>query len=638
MEVRYRIESETDLRTSLDTLYEKSKEGKSFNGLLEMIMNEHTIITAVHDIKSNKGSKTPGIDGKTINDYLQMPREDLLSLVKRHLRNYKPKPVKRKYIPKGNDTTKVRPLGIPTMLDRIIQQCVKIVLEPILEAKFYPHSYGFRPNRSTHHAISRICHLMNMGRFKYVIEGDIKGYFDNIDHSILINKLKKAGIIDSRVLAIIRKMLGAGVMEDMKYHSTDTGSPQGGIISPLLANVYLNDFDWMMSSKYEHPYFEQQYSDVKNARRKYRKVGRKPVFLVRYADDWVLFVHTKEQAQKYLKELNKYFENKLKLSLSKEKTIITNLEEDYMNFLGFSIKYGKPVKAKTRTGNKRKHELSAKVLPNVKKVRSKLATILTDIKKLRRVTCEYQTASEIETINSKIIGLAEYYKISIWTEMFDSFDHSIFKTCHYTWKRKFRNQNSGKDKSYVKRYNELANRVQRHSEYTAHTHAIEVEGLWIGFAKFSHTPSEDPMNFNQNMTPYTEKGRKLYLQKAKKKSKLDRPPLYYGNADIFRIAKANGQSKRKTNKKYNFEYYMNREYAFNRDKGKCKICELDILPIDLHTHHINNRLPLDEINKVKNLASVHHWCHSLIHGTDLPESLNGKTKKRVETYRKKLKG
>ncbi len=225
MEVRYRIESETDLRNSLDNLYEKSKEGKSFNGLLEMIMNEHTIITAVHDIKSNKGSKTPGIDGKIIDDYLQMSREELLELVKKHLTSYKPKPVKRKFIPKGNDSTKVRPLGIPTMLDRIIQQCVKIVLEPILEAKFYPHSYGFRPYRSTHHAISRICHLMNMGRFKYVIEGDIKGYFDNIDHSILINKLKKAGIIDSRVLAIIRKMLGAGVMEDMNFQSTDAGSP-----------------------------------------------------------------------------------------------------------------------------------------------------------------------------------------------------------------------------------------------------------------------------------------------------------------------------------------------------------------------------------------------------------------------------
>lgn len=433
-------------------------------------------------------------------------------------------------------------------------------------------------------------------------------------------------------------MLGAGVMEDLKYYSTDAGSPQGGIISPLLANVYLNDFDWTMSSKYEHPYFEENYSSVKNARRKYRKVGRQPVFLVRYADDWVLFVHTKEQAHKYLKELNKYFENKLKLSLSKEKTIITNLEEDYMNFLGFSIKYGKPIKAKSRTGKERKHELSAKVYPNAKKVRSKLATILTDIKKLRRVTCEYQTAKEIETINSQIIGLAEYYKISIWTEMFDSFDHTIFKSCHYTWKRKFRNQNAGKDKSYVKSFKQLNNRVDRHKNYTADTHAVEVEGMWIGFTKFLHTPSEDPMNFNQDMTPYTEKGRKLYHQKAKKKQKLDRPPLYDGNTDILRMAKSNGESLMKTKRKYNFEYYMNREYAFNRDKGKCKICELDILPIDLHTHHINNRLPLDEVNKVNNLASVHNWCHTLIHGKVIPETLNGKTKKRVETYRKKLQG
>lgn len=221
-----------------------------------------------------------------------------------------------------------------------------------------------------------------------------------------------------------------------------------------------------------------------------------------------------------------------------------------------------------------------------------MAEILKDIRQIRRTQCDYQKAVIIEKVNSKIIGMAEYYKIAVWTKIFDSFDNKIFTTCHYTWKKLYRNQNNGKDKANLKKFSQLSNRQSRHAKYTAETHAVEVEGQWIGITKFLHTSSEDPKNFNQKMTPFTEKGRELYYKKAKMKGRLNRPPLYDKNEDIFRLAKHNLNSSNRENiRKYNFEFYMNREYAFNRDRGKCKICVDDILPSDLHCHHVNPKLP-----------------------------------------------
>lgn len=614
-------------------MYSESKLGKSFNGLYELICNEQTIVTAIHDIKSNKGSMTAGIDKKTINHFLQMPVEKLFHTVRKAMEEYSPKAVRRVYIPKGN-TGKMRPLGIPTMLDRIIQQCVRIVIEPIIEAKLYDHSYGFRPYRSTHHAISRCASLINKGRYQYVIEGDIKGYFDNINHAILLRKLHNIGIIDKRVLMLIRKMLKAGLMEDFKFYETNEGTPQGGIISPILANVYLNDFDWMVSSIYENPYFAEKFASVNNARRRFRQLGRQPVFLVRYADDWVIFCKSKEHAEKVLNHLKKYFKHKLKLELSEEKTVITDLKESRMKFLGFEIELGKPRLEIGRTGNKKQHDSYARILPNMKKVRSKVAEILLNIKRLKTTEDNHQKAVLIEKANSKIVGLAEYYKIAVWTEIFDSLDNKIFKSCHYTWKSFSRNQNNGKVNTVMKRFKDLSNRPARHEGYTKQTHAIEVEGQWIGICMFSHTPSVNPKNFNQEMSPYTPKGRGLYQAESNKKLPLARQPLYDNDVDIFRLAKANTKHKDPKRRKYNFEYYMNREYAWNRDKGKCKICELDILPSDLHTHHVDPNLPLDEVNKVPNLASMHRKCHELVHGVEM--HTEAKVNKKIERYRAKL--
>ena len=154
MQLNVKFSSEKDLKSFQDFLYKKSKQNMAFTGLIEAISNEQTITTAIHNIKSNTGSKTSGIDKAKIDKYLQMPKQYLMELVKKNIENYKPKPVKRIYIKKRNG--KLRPLGIPTIIDRIIQECIRLIIEPICEARFYPHSYGFRPYRAQKHAIRDI--------------------------------------------------------------------------------------------------------------------------------------------------------------------------------------------------------------------------------------------------------------------------------------------------------------------------------------------------------------------------------------------------------------------------------------------------------------------------------------------------
>lgn len=257
MHLNVNLSCETDLKKLQDFLYAQSQQNNNFTGLLEAVISETTIITAIHNIKSNKGSKTAGVDKVKMDKYLQMPKDKVVGIVQSNLRHYLPKPARRVYIDKGNG--KMRPLGIPTILDRIIQECIRIIIEPICEAKFYPHSYGFRPYRAQKHAIADICHTLNVpakseNKAVFALEGDIKGCFDNINHRILLQKLWRIGIHDKRIITIIRQTLKAGYMEYDILYNTNVGTPQGGIISPLLSNVYLNDFDWYVGRLYSEPF------------------------------------------------------------------------------------------------------------------------------------------------------------------------------------------------------------------------------------------------------------------------------------------------------------------------------------------------------------------------------------------------
>ena len=258
-----------------------------------------------------------GVDGEDIENFKDKYKLNMRELHRQMKENrYTPSPILRTYIPKSNG--KERPLGIPTIKDRIAQATVRQVTENIFERVFCDCSYGFRPNRSAHDAINKIEEYKRQG-YQWVIDADIKSYFDNIDHNLLMDFVAEY-ISDGWVLGLIRSWLTAGIMNNGEFESTEKGTPQGGVISPLLANIYLHQFDKEMTSR-----------------------GYK---LVRYADDFVVLTKSKKKAKRSLEVIEEIITGKLKLTLHPDKTVITNFGKGVV-FLGYEFinwRYKRPRK------------------------------------------------------------------------------------------------------------------------------------------------------------------------------------------------------------------------------------------------------------------------------------------------------
>ncbi|WP_240420323.1 group II intron reverse transcriptase/maturase [Paenibacillus periandrae] len=496
------IRTEEELNSTRDRMFHEAKDGKSFFGLVELMKNKQAIITAIHNIKSNKGSYTPGIDNKDIDHILQLDEEYLISLVLHSVDNYEPTPVRRVYIPKTNG--KERPLGIPTMIDRIIQELARLILEPIAEAKFYHHSYGFRPYRSAEHALARVRDLICKSKTYFAIEGDIQAFFDNVNHNKLIETLWTMGVKDKRYLAIIKKMLEAGYMEKGNLFSTDVGTPQGGIISPLLANIYLNHFDWMIANEYEYHSHTNRYTRRDSAYDRLMKRGHQPTFLVRYADDWIILTKTEENAKRILEKIDKYFSHRLKIRLSPEKTLITDLRVRPAKFLGYCLKADKPRKSDKITGI---------LYPDMKKLGNKIRDISRDVKRLRYLHDMEWAAVNIEKINAKIVGLANYFNKGISKRALQKIDNRLFWKMAVSMKWLYGCEKI--NQVFIKAYDSIDsfnNRKFRHSGYLTKSFFVEFDGLRIGLTLASITPVAYSRNFNRKWTPYTIVGRNLWRQ------------------------------------------------------------------------------------------------------------------------------
>ena len=238
------------LQPVFDKLYDQSKRGYVFKDLMSYITAPNNIMLAYRNLKANSGSKTPGVDKKTIEDLKHIPTEDLVRRIQNKLNNYTPKAVRRVEIPKGDGKT--RPLGIPTIEDRLVQQCIKQVLDPICEAKFFEHSYGFRPERTCEHAISYFQKVAQVDKKHFVVDVDIKGFFDNVSHEKLMKQLWTLGIRDKNLLCVIGKCLKAPIDINGNITYPTKGTPQGGILSPLLSNIVLNELDWWVANQWFH--------------------------------------------------------------------------------------------------------------------------------------------------------------------------------------------------------------------------------------------------------------------------------------------------------------------------------------------------------------------------------------------------
>lgn len=321
------------IQDKLDELYEKSKQGATFKELMPLIVSPQNIGLAYRRIKRNKGRNTPGSNKDTIEQLAEMGSDMLVEYVKKRLANYNPHPVRRVLIRKDNGAE--RPLGIPTIEDRLIQQCILQVLEPICEAKFHKHSYGFRPNRNTSHAISRFRFLAFTVKLEYVVDIDIKGFFDNVDHAKLLKQMWSLGICDKNLICVISKLLKGPIVGEGRPQK---GTPQGGILSPLLSNIVLNEFDWWISSQwatFPTGYLYKWDGDKCTA---LKKTELKEMYSVRYADDFKIFCRSKRDAELTMIAVEKWLKERLNLEISPEKSKITNLCKHYSEFLGFKLK------------------------------------------------------------------------------------------------------------------------------------------------------------------------------------------------------------------------------------------------------------------------------------------------------------
>lgn len=366
------------MQNSEVVLYNLSKQTENkdyvFDRLYRNLYNRDFYIVAYAKIYKNQGSATKGIDETTADGFGDKEIEKVIESLKDE--TYQPKPVRRTYIPKANGKT--RPLGIPSFMDRIVQEICRMMLEAIYDKNFSEHSHGFRANHSCHTALTEIQNTFRA--VNWFIEGDIKGYFDNIDHNILIGILRKR-IKDERFIRLMWKFLRAGYMEDWKYNKTYSGTPQGGIISPILANIYLNEFDtWVQEElkttfdegtpkkrkrNTEYRKYERRNERLKkkidnendpeiresmiNEYKENKKIllnlpyyesdnkGFKSLKYVRYADDFIIGVNgSKDDCQELKDKIGKYLKEVLNLEMSEEKTLITHSSK-YAKFLGYSI-------------------------------------------------------------------------------------------------------------------------------------------------------------------------------------------------------------------------------------------------------------------------------------------------------------
>ena len=551
-------------QSDLDELYERSLKGTNFNKLYEKVIQESNILLAYRNIKANTGSKTKGTDEKTIQDIAVMTNEQVVVMVRGRLGKYMPQSVRRVEILKDNG--KMRPLGIPTMSDRLIQQCILQILEPICEAKFHNHSFGFRPNRSTEHAKAMMHRMINLQSLHFVVDIDILGFFDNVDHAKLLKQMWTMGIQDKKLICILSAMLKA---EIEGIGIPKKGTPQGGILSPLLSNIVLNELDWWISDQWEsfktsHPYILNEHK-IRAIR---KKTSLKECYIIRYADDFKIMCSTKDVAERMFTAVKLWLKERLNLEISPDKSKITNLRKKTSEFLGFSIKT--VVKGKKRVANSKiKSNAITKIMAKGKEL----------IKKIQK----NPTSKNIGLYNSYVFGTQNYYRIATHCTLdFSKIGYYLDGIIKIRWKSISTNKGSPSTIYLVKYEGYDKKRTY-------------IKGMVI--FPMSACKTKNAMCFSKKVNKFTSEGRKLIHKRIKSVS--DFEFIYLTKNPVINRS---------------IEYNDNRISLFSAQCGTCAVLGIRLEVNDFHCHHI---IPTKDNgnDKYQNLVIIYPDIHRLIHAT-----------------------
>jgi group II intron reverse transcriptase/maturase len=571
-----------DMQSTFDRLYAESVEGKIFKKLIDIIKSPDNIKLAYRNMRKNSGSKTAGTDKKTISDLSKWTDNALITHVQKKFDWYIPNTVRRVEIPKDNDPAKKRPLGIPTIMDRLIQQCVLQVLEPICEAKFFKRSNGFRPNHSAENAIAQAERMIQNVNCHYVVDIDIKSFFDTVNHGKLLKQMWAMGIQDKKLLNIISAMLKAEVAG---IGFPDKGTPQGGIISPLLSNIVLNELDWWIVSQWEEMptkmnYIRRIYAngtpDKSNTFRALRTTSLKECYIVRYADDFKIFCKTYNDAVKMFEATKLWLMDRLGLETSPEKSKIVNVKRHYSEFLGFKLKVRKKGK---QSNGKPKYVIKACVKDKaLLKIREKSKFIIGQLRQTYDAKNEYRF---IQLYNSYIMGIHNYYCIASHVNLdFQKIAFDVKKSLYNRLKHRLLKKGSITNKYIKNKYGK-----SREIRYLG-GHAL------IPIAYVQHRV---PMDKTQNVNKYTSQGRAEIHKNLSGN---------YVEALYHLMNNPCGTQS--------VEYNDNRISMFVAQQGKCAVTGIPLEASQVDCHHI---ITIEDggNDSYQNLVIVSEYVHALIH-------------------------
>ena len=583
-----------DFQETQDRLYAESAKGREFKHLMEIISRPENIRLAYRNIKTNPGSKTAGTDGRTIKDLSKLSAEELVNLVRRKLDWYEPQSIRRVEIPKDNDPGKTRPLGIPTILNRLIQQCVLQVLEPICEAKFHEHSYGFRPNRSQEHALALVYKNIQVSHYYFVVDIDIKGFFENVNHGKLLKQMWTMGIRDKKLLSIISAMLKAEVAG---IGFPEKGTQQGGTISPLLSNIVLNELDWWIASQWEEFPTRKKYATGTNYNGSENKGNKykilrdctrlKEVTCVRYADDFKLFAKSRKQAVKLFHAVEGWLEGRLGLSINQQKSKIVNLKRGYSEFLGFRIKA-----ANHGTKEKPRYVVESHIKEKaLDKISTKMKRLIHDIEFPGHGKRAEHAA--VSRFNEYVLGVHDYYDMATMVcHDLHPLAFSVHKSLRARLKRRLLTATQVKKRKLQFTTPDVIKKRYGDSAQLRYVRGYALAP--IGYARH-----KNPMMKKRVINSYTPEGRDAIHRM-----------LGAGiDTGIMRYLMRNPIAYRSA------AYNDNRISLYCAQYGKCAITGKTLEIGDIHCHH---KVPkyLGGTDDYSNLIIVSEDVHRLIHATN----------------------